>query len=185
MDDLKRIQSEHFKCLLNDLADENISQKAFADIVGVSEVTVSNWKRGRQKINPSNAEEISRRFPHYSVQYLLGYAEYPNEDVALTARFNDAYQKGSVVHACVESLAEINGASIKREREHNVPNWDDLPYDPILDAVSFNEIEVTTTVILSRGNQSRRIPEEQWTCFVSEVQEYVDMRISSFLKRGY
>ena len=109
MDELKQIQSEHLKCFFNDLAAKGISAKSFADTVGVSEVTVSKWRHGRQKINPSNANEINKHFPDYSVQYLLGYAEFPNEDAAIKEKRKQNSARFFAELDCIEGLLKLNG----------------------------------------------------------------------------
>lgn len=183
MDELKQIQSEHLKSLLNDLADKGISAKSFANTVGVSEVTVSNWKHGRQKINPSNANEINKHFPDYSVQYLLGYDDFPNEDAAIKDRRKQSNARFFAELDCVEGLLKLNGVSFEYFSEH----IEDAGAYTVTteDGESFTMSDKHDEFIeLTKNGYSVTLTMEQWRAFRSEIVGYANMRLTMLIERG-
>ena len=179
MDKLKQIQSMHLKQLLNDLSEQGISQKDFAEMVGVSQVTVSNWKRGKQGINPSNAELINSFFREYSVEYLLGYSEYQNEQSEKTAR---AFQDLSVKE-CVEYLAKNQGFQVSAQGLFNPDEYRELVKDGYRSIAELKSVQHVERIENSDG-EVLKLTAEQWNAFVDEVGGYIEMRLNSMLERG-
>ena len=63
---------------INSLRQEkNLTLKELADILGVSEATVSRWENGKSDIRGKNLKKLSDFFD-VSESYLLGYIERPS-----------------------------------------------------------------------------------------------------------
>lgn len=171
MANLNPKQAEHLKRVFDDLKKQGISQAKVAELINVTTVSISNWKAGRQGIDPSNAKAISKEFPQYSAEYLLGYTDYANKDeekrADLKQNFLDAYQ----MIDCVNSLAMLNGVTkLEALHEHH-------SLDEDFDGDSYF-VEVT------RDGRTLRITEEQWETFQKEVCNYVGFRLDQIFERG-
>lgn len=84
------------------LEDAGLSQREFADLVGVSRVTVNNWTRGKQK--PSNVitKLAQKQLAYITVAYRLGFLP---GDIPRMHRTNVEARK-EYIHAKLAEAAE-------------------------------------------------------------------------------
>lgn len=74
--------------LLRDLKRRGITQREFAERVGVSTTAVSEWKNGHTRVSTYNARQICAAFPEYSIDFVQGRSPYRNDAEQIA---NEAY----------------------------------------------------------------------------------------------
>ena len=82
------------------ITEQNITQKQFAEVIGIDQRTVSNIVRSKQRLTTYTAERIVKKYSDYRIEWLLGFSEYKTdqEDLeAFKAELEDAYHKGNVI----------------------------------------------------------------------------------------
>ena len=116
MADFKQQQAANFKTLLDELKDGGKikSQEDFANMVGVTSVTVANWKSGKHPIKEAHAETINNLFPQYPVSWLMGRTDVRNQYEKMAFALADAWDKKEVRELLLDCLAYLNGWKVEK-----------------------------------------------------------------------
>lgn len=116
MADLKQQQAANFKTLLDELKSEGKikSQEDFANKVGVTSVTVANWKSGKHQIDETNAETINALFPQYPISWVMGRTDARNQYEKMALSLIDAWDRKEVRELLLDCLAYLNGWKVEK-----------------------------------------------------------------------
>ncbi len=99
---------------INSLRQEkDLTLKELADILGVSEATVSRWENGKSEIRGKNLKKLSAFFD-VSESYLLGYVDY-KEDIPIGGLVSAIFQEFSSTG--YSTLLAMKYLSRKRQKE--------------------------------------------------------------------
>lgn len=182
MVDIKKKQAEHLRIVLSEL---DLTYDEFAATISakrkgtlkLSKTTVYNWARGRTEMAKAKAEEIHRCFPQYSVEYLRGYSDYPNEKAKRDAEHNQKLTDFLSELDCIERLLSLDGYSI--EYLSSPEPSEIIALEDGSDLIIRDEY-----ARISNGEKSATLTIEQWRAFRQEIRAYLNMRIGSMLERG-
>lgn len=179
MEELQQLQSARLKRLLTD---QNIYQKDLAEMLGVSPTSVNHWVNGKVHMSDYNASLIHDAYPEYSVEYLRGYSEYPNETEAMRDRQKRHGERFFTELECIESLLKLGGVSVEYFSQ---ASDDESEYTIIADGVPFTtDVRFNEFARLSRDGQSVVLTMAQWRAFRAEISQYMNLRIDSMFERG-
>lgn len=179
MEDLQQLQSERLKRLL---AEQNISQKDLAEKLGVSPTSVNHWVNGKVHMNDYNASLIHDVYPEYSVEYLRGYSEYPNETEAMRDRLRRHDERFFTELGCIENLLKLSGVTVEyfSQLSDDESEWVIVADgETFTTSVHFNEFAK-----LARDEQTLVLTMAQWRAFRAEISQYMNMRLDSMFERG-
>ena len=143
------------------LSRENLSQKSFSKKIGTNEITVSRWIHDKNAISTDYARKINAAYPDYSIEFILGNSDYPNETFAARDEFVGALQSAFAENYHIEKLLNHCGiTSIELFGESN------------------------ERVRLNKDEQSLVLTADQYFAFQDELKSYVKMRLDSMFERG-
>lgn len=83
---LKR--QERFKTFLEDQKENGITQKKLAEMLFISQQTISKIANKSGNLTEETAERISKLFPQYRLQWLLGFDDFKTDDERINASIN-------------------------------------------------------------------------------------------------
>lgn len=141
---------------------EGIVQKRLAEQLGVTHITVSNWKRGKVGISAEHAAKLHELYPGYSVEYIRGLSPYQNKQAEVWEMENTEYPKMMERIKLLISAAEKGGYTVQ------------LLEDP--DAGDYLRI-------VDNGRVAE-LDAEQMDALAKEIIGFACMRINSMLERG-
>ena len=124
-DEVKAIRSNR----LNQLVDEvGIRQVELAARIGRSAVLVSNMMRGKASVSDATCEALHAVFPDYSLGWLKGEEEFPNERIAALEELKRSKHDGDLLAIALDVLLEYHGCTLTTEPSAApVPTGDDAP----------------------------------------------------------
>lgn len=92
---------------------EHLTQAELADLIFISQQTVSKICSGKASLTPAVAEAINAEFPWYSVQWLLGLSDVQNEEqAAMDREASERYDR-----AVEEMALEYERQEAERQRQ--------------------------------------------------------------------
>ena len=165
MDDLTSYQARFIKRLLKETG---LSQKEFADMVGVTNVTVSRWANGTSVISDYNVQKIHDAFPKYDFFEIVGL------DAAVSAA---ALAKIEQLEAEKQLLFDAIALSFPGEIET-------LPAEEIKGSKRFALDKQKPDYKLSHDGKTLTLSGEQMEQFKDEISGYIEMRLNQMLERG-
>ncbi len=179
--EIKITRSKRLKKVLDDTG---MQRKEFADKIKVKPSYLSvlapkkldgfDLKR-LATVTPDIAGRVSRKFPSYSVEWLLGKVDYRNEEERSKAE--EAHQKyeGDRLALGLGAISDVCGykmtATVVHELKEVLPNGT-KHYVP------------DTAIILSRDGKSVTVPRDELKALQQEVMHFVDFRLSQMLNRN-
>ena len=171
MGDIAKKQGDHLRRLLEN---EGVSQMEFAYIVGVSPVTVSRWACGVSPMRRSNAEEISRHYPGYSVEYILGYSDWENENERKRGEQEYRLHYALTSMDAFDNLADLCGFGCE------------YVYDYLSHGTEENTepVRVNERCIISKDGKEVEITIQDYNMLVKELLFYVSTRLNGIIERG-
>ena len=179
MQELQQLQSMRLKRLL---ADQNTSQKELAEKLGVSPTSVNHWVNGKVHMNDYNARLIHDAYPEYSVEFLRGYSEYPNETEAMRDRRKRHDERFFTELDCVETLLKLGGVTVEYFSQLSD---DESEVTIVADGETFTtSVHFNEFAKLARGGQTIVLTMAQWRAFRTEIGQYMNMRLDSMFERG-
>lgn len=156
--------------LLHDLKRQGVTQREFAERVGVSTTAVSEWKNGHTRVSTYNARQICEAFPEYSIDFVQGRTPYRNDEEQGEAQAYEA--------ALFEDCESYNLEQIRRA---------------MADLMYVNGYAVHASADPGTGRQAYKVckggaavvlTSAQLSALEAETCAYVGMRLSQIFERG-
>ena len=98
--------------------DERISQAELAEIIFVSQQTISKIINGRASLTEQTARAITEKFPKYRMEWLLGYDSFETIDDYISSIFSGQTE----IQSIIERLMVLHGYRVIEEQV--APNID-------------------------------------------------------------
>lgn len=105
----KELKAETAKRLKQVLKETGIQKQELAKVAGRSAQLVSDMLKGTAPLTEKTAEGIHAAFPDYSVSWLVGEAEYPNQRAQNLAVYQRAQKEADLLSVAFDALCKLNG----------------------------------------------------------------------------
>lgn len=105
----KELKAETAKRLKLVLRETGRTQKQLAEEIGRSAQTINGICQGTAPLTERTAEAINALHPDYSVEWLIGKAEYPNQRTQNLAVYQKAQEEADLLSVAFDALCKLNG----------------------------------------------------------------------------
>lgn len=150
------------------LKDEDMTQRAFAEKIQVSPITVNKWVKGRMGMSEYSANVIHGHFPKYSVDFIRGFSEHKNEIADWLNEMIAKSAKTAAAYLTVSELVEVRGFNVE------------FIYNPESTGIGDDFL----CEIRNKRGEKLLLTYDQWGYFGDEVLGYLEMRLNAMFKRG-
>ena len=105
----KEVKAETAKRLKQVLKHADVTQKELAGKIGRSAQTVNAMVKGTAPLTEKTAIAINALYPDYSVEWLMGKADYPNQREQNLAVYQRAQEEADLLSVAFDALCKLNG----------------------------------------------------------------------------
>lgn len=163
------------------------SNKGIAEKFGYTPEHISQILHHRKNLTPSFAEALSKEYPDFPVEYLLGLTEYRSESQRMSQLLRSSLKAESLLSAGLSAFASLSGyeitppkltATITTEEGLSMPltaeNCDDLSKATLTMIAGY--------VISNKDGQSAELSPEEMERFESECCDFVSLKLQHLLQ---
>lgn len=179
-DEIKVIRAKRLNLVIQETG---ILRKELARICGVTPAYVSSMApknpdeadpKDIAAVSRTSARRINERFPDYSVEWLLGEDEYPNERVRRIEERIDSKHEQDHLDLAFGILSELYGYTFTAT---TVIEPDGKPLDS-----GWQKQKVDTALIIKKNGKTVTVPREVIHELQREIGDYCDFKLSRLFR---
>lgn len=184
-------QGERFAFMLSELG---MTQAEFSRATGISEGTLSNWRKGNRAIRTASAKAIERVFPQFSAAWIQGTSEHLNAGDRIASEHESNYMAAHEAVRGAATLAGHVGYNVDFPAFH--VRHDSLKQS-LFDATNagyraagatFIDVdagnEVPSTVTITHDGKTAEVTMGEFEQFADELADFASIRLSRMVKRA-
>ena len=169
--ELKAKTASHLKQLL---AETGIKKGEFARSIGRSAQTVSAMVKGSGPVTERTARAINDLYPDYSVEWLMGLAEYPNALAESVATIDQSKRDTALLNEGFRALAALMGYTVTKAAGAPIKNGRMRAEDIVS--------EVREGYLVCRDGKQARLSLEDMNLMQNEIADFVDFKLNRLLR---
>lgn len=170
-DEIKAKSADHLKKLI---AENRLKKGEFAQSIGRSAQTVSAMVKGSGPVTERTARAINALYPDYSVEWLMGLAEYPNALAESIAAIDQSKRDATLLREGFRTLATLMGYTITKSAEATINDGRVRAEEKVR--------EVNEGYLVSRNGKQARISLVDMHLLQNEIADFVDFKLDRLLQ---
>ena len=151
---------------------EVVKQNQLSEETGISQQSISAMVQGKANVTETTAEIIVKRFPEYSIEWLLGFSDYKNNAEKFRAVISQAQHEGDLLLTGLSAFAQLANYQI----------------DVTSPMKEIDTVEAALKMIvggytISHDGVSIKLSLEEMNAFENEVCDFVELQLKHLFKR--
>ena len=151
---------------------EGVKQNQLSEETGISQQSISAMVQGKANVTETTAEIIVKRFPEYSIEWLLGFSDYKNNAEKFRAVISQAQHEGDLLLTGLSAFAQLANYQI----------------DVTSPMKEIDTVEAALKMIgggytISHDGVSIKLSLEEMNAFENEVCDFVELQLKHLFKR--
>lgn len=158
--------------------EQKITQKQLSNIIHITQQSISSMVNGTATVTVETADLVTRAFPEYRKEWLLGLDDYKTEADLQRARAEQFTQaidemeyEGSLLYTGLCAFARLNGIEITPPQTKGTGSLENY----------FRAVKKGYTI--SKGEQAVSLSVEEMNRFENEVCDFVELKLKHLFKQ--
>lgn len=173
--EIQRKRGENLKQLCRD---EGISQAALANMIHISQQTISKICTGKATLTEQTAKLIVEKYPQYRLEWLLGYDCFKTVDERISALLGGQEE----IQEIIEKLMALHGYRIVEERA--APNTARMTNEELLEYMQNPYYEIKRAIKDWRGN-TRYLDMAELTEMFRSIDDFIEFVCSRKVQKPF
>lgn len=158
--------------------EQKITQKQLSNIIHITQQSISSMVNGTATVTVETADLVTRAFPEYRKEWLLGLDDYKTEADVQRARAEQFTQaidemeyEGSLLYTGLCAFARLNGIEITPPKTRDTGSLENY----------FRNIKAGYKI--AKGEQAVSLSVEEMNQFENEVCDFVELKLKHLFKQ--
>lgn len=151
---------------------ERVKQNQLSKETGISQQAISTMVQGKANVTETTAEIIVKRFPQYSIEWLLGFSDYKNSTEKYSAVISQAQHEGDLFLTGLSAFAQLAHYQIMATSPMQKSGTVEDTLNMLMDGYT-----------ISHDDASIKLSLEEMNVFENEVFDFVELQLKHLFKR--
>lgn len=169
-----KVEINDLKCkrLKEIIESEGVKQNQLSKETGISQQAISAMVQGKANVTETTAEIIVKRFPQYSIEWLLGFSDYKNSTEKNSAVISQAQHEGDLLLTGLSAFAQLAQYQIKVTSPMQKIGTVEETLNMLMDGYT-----------ISHDGASIKLSLEEMNVFENEAFDFVELQLKHLFKR--